>query len=141
MKTLWLPTILIVGCSLGGCVRRTVAIRSEPSEAMVYVDGQKMGQTPLTFEFAHYGTRKFTLVKKEADTGRVTHRMTAFERLRPPFYERFPIDFISEVLIPFTLEDGHEFDYKLEKPDPPSREDLLRRANELREQAYAPVTR
>ena len=35
--------------------------------------------------------------------------------ITPPFYELFPLDFISEFLIPYPFEDLHTFHFHLQK--------------------------
>ena len=40
-----------------GCVRRKVAITSTPSEALVWVNSQEVGRTPLVFEFTYDGKK------------------------------------------------------------------------------------
>lgn len=38
-----------------GCVRRTIAITSTPSEALVFVNDREVGRTPCEVEFLFYG--------------------------------------------------------------------------------------
>src|SRR5688500_18580755 len=40
----------------GGCVVREMVIDSEPRGALVYLNDQEIGRTPLTKEFTWYGT-------------------------------------------------------------------------------------
>jgi hypothetical protein len=72
-------------CFLSGCVSTTL-IRTEPSEAALYVDGSKVGKTPYTYEDTKptgsitylrfvkegYEERQATLVRNEAvDVGAI----------------------------------------------------------------------
>jgi len=138
MRSISTLGVLLVCLLTAGCVRRLVTVRSEPSAAMLYVDGKKMGPTPVTFKFHHYGTRRFTLIQQEPETGRIAYRKTVSQRIRPPWYQVFPLDFVFDVLLPFRFEDEHEFTYALEKPVSPDKSELLERANELRGRAYMP---
>ena len=91
-----------------GCVERSFVIRSTPDNARVILHGEEVGQTPYTAKFLHYGLNEVTLSAPE-------HRRlrTSFD-LRPPWYERFPLDFVSECLWPFTLHDRQVFHFTLE---------------------------
>lgn len=76
-------------------------ITSDPPGAEVFLDGEPMGTTPLKVEFFHYGTR------------RVLYRMDGFGttslrvELEAPWYARFPVDLVTEVLLPIGWEDHH----------------------------------
>jgi hypothetical protein len=68
--------------------------------------------------------------------------MTAFEKIRAPVYEWFPLDFFSEMLWPREIEDDHILSYDLVKLNPPpikeQQEKLLKNAEELRQRVNAP---
>ena len=86
----------------GGCVERTLEIRTVPPGARVWVDGRLRGTTgskPLVLPFDHYGTREIRVEKK----GYVP--VVKLERVLPPIYQVFPLDFFFECLCPFTLND------------------------------------
>ncbi len=102
-----LPVLLL----LPGCVERKLIIRSEPSNATVILDGRNVGTTPYEVSFMHYGGREVLL----AAPGHLRRRAVA--NVRPPLYQRFPIDFIAECLLPFTLVDEHVFTYRLKPMD------------------------
>lgn len=80
-------------------MERTLAVTSDPQGAAVRLDDERIGETPVRYEFHHYGVRHATL---RAD-GYRTHS----ERigLKPPWYGRFPLDIVSEVLLPFGWKD------------------------------------
>jgi hypothetical protein len=50
--------VALVGVVLGGsgCVKRTLAISSEPAGALVWVNDQEVGRTPVEVPFTWYGT-------------------------------------------------------------------------------------
>ena len=115
-----------------GCVERRMLIRSEPSDALVILDDSEVGRSPVEVDFTFYGTRKVTL-KKEGYATRV-----AYVELAPPWYEVFPLDFVSEILLPVKIVDRREFTFTLDKPQPVEEKDLLYRAEELRRQVREP---
>ena len=84
---------------LAGCVERRFVIESDPPGAMVLVNGKPIGATPVDGHFLYYGKYDFTLIKDGYETLQVE------ECFRPPWYEYFPLDFLSENLWPGNVED------------------------------------
>lgn len=95
---------LAVGCA----PERTLVIRSIPAGATVRLDDQKIGVTPLRHPFYHYGTRQVVLYKEGC------HTHSERIELVPPWYARFPLDFVSEVLLPFGWHDTRRLEVQLE---------------------------
>lgn len=125
-----------------GCVTRTITVKTNPNNALVYIDGKLVGESPVTIPFTYYGTRKIMIEKRDED-GRLTHeRTTVFEKIKAPVYEIFPLDFFSEVLWPRELIDDHVLNYDLVKLDLLSikerQKKLLKNAEELRQRVNAP---
>jgi hypothetical protein len=119
---------------LAGCVERMLEIRSEPAQADVYRDGERLGQTPIVINYEHYGTREITLVKE----GYRSHRQLVV--LNSPWWQVFPFDLITDVVLPFTFTDRVELAVTLEK-EPPLNEaiqETLKRAEEARKKASPP---
>ncbi len=137
----FLAIVAIVFVS-AGCLTRTITVKTNPSNALVYIDGKLEGESPVTIPFTYYGTRKIMIEKRDAD-GRLTHeRTTAFEKIKAPVYEIFPLDFFSEVLWPRKIEDEHILNYDLVKLEPlpikERQEKILKNAEELRQRVNAP---
>ncbi|MCC5829414.1 MAG: PEGA domain-containing protein [Phycisphaeraceae bacterium] len=65
-----LGSLLTVAGGLGGCVRRTITITSEPSGALVHLNDQEVGRTPLTIGFTHYGVYDVRLTHEGRWVGR-----------------------------------------------------------------------
>lgn len=124
---LWLLTAagLLSGCN-GAGVHRRMTIRSEPAGALVLVEGEEVGHTPLSLDFTYYGTREFTLIKDGYET------LTVMQKVPTPFYERVPFDFVSENLNPFKIRNYHNFTYKLQQQQIVGDQELRQRAEELR---------
>ena len=108
MRRLLLAVLALVATGATGCVERTLQIRSNPSKARVFLDEKEIGDTPLTVRFHFYRTSHIRLVKD----GFVTHRGEV--ELSAPWYEWFPLDFFSEILVPFTIHDRHQYVAALE---------------------------
>lgn len=124
---------LVAACALSaGCVISKVSVRSDPGGAVVYLDGEKKGITPCTFKFDFYGTRELKLERDGYQTRR------ELVKLKPPLYARFPLDIIFDLLLPLKITDKHNFTYTLSPIEPTDTDALLRRAEELRQEAIKP---
>jgi hypothetical protein len=86
-----------------GCVERRMTIRSNPSNALVILDGQEIGFTPVSVPFHYYGVRQIKLVKDGYETKIINQHVT------PPWYQRYGVDFVSEVLIPWRIRDERDY--------------------------------
>lgn len=120
----WIPLALLL---LTGCVDRLISVRSDPPGAAVLLDGDPAGVTPVDIPYSWYGTRDLTLEMRGYQS--VTRRL----ELRPPWWQWFPLDFITDLLLPFVLTDRVELEVKLE-PEPAGRanaDELKARAAEL----------
>jgi hypothetical protein len=123
------PLALAAAC-LACAAQRTLVIDSLPQGAEVRLDNQRLGTTPVEHEFLHYGARRITVFREG-------YRLHSERReLRPPWYGRFPIDFVSEVLLPFGWRDRKIFVYVLEpergEVEEPDLAPVLQRAERLR---------
>ncbi len=103
-----LPAAVLVLAFLAGCApRRILKVGTIPPGATVRLDGETVGETPLDFRFEHYGVRRITIYKE----GYQTH--SAQIELHAPWYSRFPIDLVSEVLLPFGWKDSRSYNVEL----------------------------
>ncbi len=123
-----IAAVLLLASVLSGCVgvRRELTVDSEPAGALVYLNGDEIGRTPLTREFPYYGTFDIKLRKDGYDTLEDRPRVWA------PAWQIPPLDLVAEA---FSLTDRHRLSYELTpkvvNPDP---EELLDRATQLRGQ-------
>jgi hypothetical protein len=123
----------LVGCMLialfaaGGCVERTLSVTSDPPGALVYLNDQEVGRTPLKRDFTWYGTYEVIVRKDGYRTLKTTASVIA------PIYEWVPLDLLFE-LSPFTFKDHRNLKYSLSPEEPAAQDDagLLDRATELR---------
>lgn len=125
-----------------GCVTRSITVKTNPSNALVYIDNELIGESPVTMPFTFYGTRKIMIEKKDED-GVLTHERTiVFEKIKAPVYEIFPLDFFSELIWPFTIKDDQVLSYNLVELAPLSIKErqakMLKNAEELRQRVNAP---
>jgi PEGA domain len=109
-----------------GCVQRRMTIRSNPPGALVYIDDYEIGTTPVSTDFVYYGTRKFRLVKDGFET------ITELRPISPPWYQYVPLDFVAENIAPWEIRDERLLDFQLRPQLIVPTEQLLGRADDLR---------
>jgi hypothetical protein len=113
-----------------GCIKRKFIIRSSPCEARVFLDGIELENKAGLIEqrFTFHGTRSLVVRSRGYQT------KAQLWTLEPPWYSKFPIDFFTELLIPWTIEEEQEITVSLERAprrDVTESEDLVKRAEEL----------
>ena len=85
------------------------------------------------------GTNCFTIEKQDEDGRIILKRVVSHEQIKPPIYEIFPLDFISEIILPIKFEDKHNFNYDLEEleniPIEERKIQILLNAEELKKMA------
>ncbi len=110
-----------------GCVRRTLTVNTVPDGAMVMLNDQPVGTSPVTVDFTWYGDYSI-IARKEGFEAANTHK-----RIDTPWYELPGIDFVSENMMPFTIYSKHEVSLALEPRKPVDAQTLLKDATEFRE--------
>jgi hypothetical protein len=134
MNALGRLAAVLPGLLLAGCVERVVYVRSDPPGAAVFLDDQRVGVTPCEIPYTWYGKRELVLeLQKHAVVREII-------TLNPPWWQVFPLDFVTDVLVPFTIRGRSEYAYTL-KPALTSaqeRDEMKRRADEMREKARVP---
>ena len=113
-------TLLVSLALLGstGCVHQSMTIRTEPPGASVYVNDERKGISPVTYDFDFYGWQRVTLRKEGFE------RLDERRLLKAPIYLWIPLDLFME-LMPFPITDTHTWSYvltpaaPLETPTPP----------------------
>jgi hypothetical protein len=109
-----------------GCVQRRMTIRSNPPGALVYVDDYQIGTTPVSTDFIYYGTRKIRLVKDGYET------LTVRQPFPIPWYEVFPLDFVTENLWPWEIRDERVVDLAMTNTASIPPESVVARAEQAR---------
>jgi PEGA domain-containing protein len=124
--------LLVFACAgVTGCVERRFIVESNPPGAIVYKDGVYIGATPVEIPFTYYGDHDFELMKEGYETRKYQ------VRVRPPWFERIPIDFFSENLWPLHIQDNRRIPLELQPQLQPRTDDLLNNARNLRERGQA----
>ena len=125
--------IFIIACLLAlsqvGCVHRRVTVNSYPQGALVKVDGRDIGYTPASFDFTWYGTREVQLLMD----GYETH--TEMVSINTPWYQKFPLDFVSDNFLGRHVTDHRQFSFQLQPKRVDMSSDVMKRAGSLRSEA------
>jgi len=102
--------VLLALAACVGCVRRQLEILSRPAGAKVTFDGKVLEQrTPVRMPFTWYGTHEI-IIEKEG-----YHRERLVAHVRPPWYDRFPMDFLTECVWPGQIDSLHTYPLVLVK--------------------------
>ena len=117
---------LVFLATAAGCVQRRMTIRSNPPGALVYVDDYQIGTTPVSTDFIYYGTRKIRLVKDGFET------LTVRQPFPLPWYQVFPIDFVTENLWPGEIRDERVVDLAMMPAAAMPPEEVVARAEQVR---------
>jgi hypothetical protein len=90
---------------LGGCAQRTVDITSEPTGALVYLNGEEVGRTPLRYDFTWYSDYDVILRKEGFETLKTHHKID------PPLLFIPPLDLVGEL---FGARDHRHWNFAME---------------------------
>ncbi len=127
-KLLALPIVFtVIGSMLAGCVERKLTINTQPQGALVLLNDEEIGLSPVTVSFEWYGDYNVRITKEGYETLN-THR-----ELKAPWYDQFPFDFFA-MLNPKRTVDSYEWTFELALQKEPTREELIQNAQELKEQ-------
>jgi len=121
---------LVAAVIIGGCVERKLTIKTEPQAALVVLNDEEIGTSPVTVSFEWYGDYNVRISKEGFETLK-THR-----KLKAPWYDKFPFDFFT-MLNPERTVDEYEWTFELSPKKQISREELIQNAEELKKAALA----
>jgi hypothetical protein len=129
MRRASLILIVILMGAVTGCVRRTITVSSDPSGALVWLNGREVGRTPVTVDFTYYGTYDVQLQAEGYEP------LVTTGQANPPWWDQVPLDFFAEIT-PGEKNSRIEWHYQLAamKTD---RNALIERARDLRQQIPA----
>jgi hypothetical protein len=129
LRSVWLflvAALAVVLCC--GCVERQLTINTEPQGALITLNDEQIGVSPVTVSFNWYGDY-WVRADKEGFETLETHR-----ELKAPLHDRFPFDFFTNVLYPGRIVDEYEWTFELAPRQDLTREQLLEQADALRTQ-------
>jgi len=127
LKLLLLWIVLSAVFISGGCLERQLTIKTQPSDALIELNDELIGITPVTISFNWYGDYNVRITKEGFQTLN-THRL-----LKAPWYDSFPFDFFAQIL-PEKRVDRYEWNFVLEPKKEVNQEKLLEDALKLKGQ-------
>ncbi len=106
-------SLLLLALATPGCVERILVVRTEPSGADVYINGEMAGTTPLEHEFDFYLPMDIELRKYDVHEGgyRAVHLV---KDPKIPWHQHFPLDLVTEFLVPWPIRDVHHVNVELQ---------------------------
>ena len=119
--------VIVLLCS--GCVERQLTVKTEPTDALVVLNDEEVGNSPVTLNFEWYGDYNVRISKTGYQTLR-THR-----NLERPIRDRFPFDLFADVLWPKRIVDKYEWTFQLEPYEAIDRQNLIDSAVSLKKDA------
>ena len=119
----------------GGCVERQLTVKTEPSDALIILNDEEIGTSPVTINFEWYGDYNVKISKKGYQTLQ-THRS-----IKRPTCDRFPFDLFADALWPKRIVDKYEWTFQLDPYQTPDREELINSAVSLKEDALAELAK
>jgi hypothetical protein len=110
-------------------VEQTLTVDSDPPGALVYLNDQEVGRTPLRRDFTWYGDYDVQLRLEGYETLKTHHKVVA------PVWNWVPLDLVAN-LLPIPFRDHQLMTFTLKPLDPAKDEpgELLVRAGEMRDQ-------
>ncbi len=120
ITVIFISTVLLAT----GCERQ-LTINTEPKGALVVLNDEEIGTSPVTVSFEWYGDYNVRLSKEGYETLN-THR-----KLKRPLHDKFPFDLLAMLSSKRTV-DSYQWSFTLEEKKQISREQLLQNAQELK---------
>ena len=129
---IFIVTLLTVAC-FSGCVQRTISITSQPAGALVYLNDEEVGRTPLTVPFTYYGTYDVRLEKDGHQPLWTTAKADA------PWWENPGPDLVGEAIPRNRVKINWHFDLTQRDPADETGDDrLIDRAKQMRATTASP---
>jgi len=111
-----------------GCVERELTINTQPQGAVVTLNDEEIGTSPVTVSFNWYGDYCVRISKEGYETLN-THR-----ELAGPWYDSFPFDFFAQIASAKRTVDKYEWTFTLEEKKQITQQELVEKAQQLRNQ-------
>ena len=116
---LWVAAIMMLSA---GCVERKLTIVTQPENAVVWLNDEEIGTTPVTVDFKWYGDYRVRIEK----SGYMI--VNTHQKLKPPLYDYFPIDFFAQHIWPGRIINHNVWNYTMMPYEAPNSEELVQAA-------------
>ena len=112
---------------ISGCVQRQITINTEPQGALVELNDEQIGISPVTVDFQWYGDFDIRLSKDGYQT------LATHKKLERPLRDKFPLDLFDDIFS--TRVDAYKWDFTLQQYSNPTRQELIEAAEQIKKQA------
>ena len=121
-------TVGLIALAVSGCVERQLTINTQPQGAVVLLNDEEIGTSPVTVSFNWYGDYWVRITKEDYET------LNTHKKLKGPWYDKFPFDFFAQIVSPKRTVDKYEWTFTLEEKKQISKEELVEKAQKLKDQ-------
>lgn len=112
----------------GGCVERRLTINTQPPGAIVTLNDEEIGTSPVTVSFNWYGDYCVRISKEGYET------LNTHKELKGPWYDSFPFDFFAQIASAKRKTDKYEWTFVLEEKKQINPQELAEKAQQLRKE-------
>ncbi len=123
-----MTTGVLITLLAAGCVERQLTINTQPQGAVVTLNDEEIGTSPVTVSFNWYGDYCVRISKEGYETLN-THR-----ELAGPWYDKFPFDFFAQIVSAKRTVDKYEWTFTLEEKKQINPQELVEKAQQLRKE-------
>jgi len=118
----------LIGLAVSGCVERQLTINTEPQGAVITLNDEEIGTSPVTVSFNWYGDYCVRISKEGYET------LDTHKELKGPWYDKFPFDFFAQILSPKRTVDKYEWTFTLKEKQQITPQELVEKAEQLRKE-------
>lgn len=93
------------------------------------IDGKDIGYSPASTDLTWYGTREVQILKDNYET------QTQLVEISAPWYQRFPLDFISDNLLGTHVRDHRHIKMQMQPKRIDVPDEVIQRGRSLRSEA------
>jgi len=126
ISNLVLRILFLMICFCCGCVERKITILTEPSGALVALNDEDIGTSPVTVGFEWYGDYSVRLTKEGYKT------LNTHQNLKRPLRDRVGFDLLDDMF--HTRIDEYTWTFKLEPYEQPQKDQLIDQAVKMQKQ-------
>lgn len=126
LKNTALIALLISICFCIGCVERKLTIITTPSDALVALNDEEIGFSPVTVGFEWYGDYSVRITKDGYQT------LNTHKNLKRPLRDVAPFDLLDDMFR--TRTDAYTWTFELEPYQEPDKDVLIKDAIEMQKQ-------
>jgi hypothetical protein len=127
-----LPAVVLIAfcvlfCFCSGCVERKLTIVTEPAGALVALNDEEIGTSPVTVGFEWYGDYSVRISKDGFQT------LSTHQKLKRPLKDVFPFDLLADMFT--TKIDEYTWTFKLQPYQQIQKDELIKSATSLQKEA------